>query len=340
MAPEETPMDQPPKDDASRLQSLLDAHGLDDLAAALASMRADQPPEPAPEPIWPNEPLYTSFDDLQDFAIRNPRSDRTTEYRFWVPKDWSHLAAPLILLPPDILPDPLLKEWAWLPGVPFGSRESVLRFAHKMADNPPTVGFVPKRSKGQDAFLKAAASLREKHDIIPVAVLAKKAKLSLGDAMDRIHELKTYGEWPHPIDMSVGDIVDGDDVTAAEEILVRLGKLPCHNAVLRAVNMVVAAKPWRNPVETVARPEIRLPPYKRRIIDVALTTSEPRTTISLDAIAKTLKRDRRYLKSLISLMKVNREWPNELLDIGEALDEKGRPKPKKVRKKAAPKKKV
>lgn len=325
------PRDEQPIDPA--LRSILDQAGLESLASVLRSVPDEPEPKPEPQPVWPNKPLIRSIHELNDFKIRSRRVRYRYEYHFKTTIGYTHLAAPLELMPPDVLPDPLLVNWAWVdPSYPLGSREAVMRLAHKLVDNPPKSGTIPGISDDQATLLKVAGTLAKSDPIIPVAVLAKKIKKSLHDTLDSIYELKTYGEWPYSTDIPVGDPDDPAEMATADEIIARLRTLHPDSA-RRILNMVIAGKPWVEGHKPQVRSTDGLIPYKRRVVNVAMSTAEPRSDIQIYKVAKKLGRDQHFLNVLISSMRVNGEWPNGLLDIGDPPSEEDKAKTNKTRKK-------
>ena len=326
-------MESPPQDGTDWFKDILDKYGLDNLASALDAIRSTDV-EPPLEPIWPNKPLFNSIYELNDIVLRDPRRHYQANIVFKVPIGFTHLAAPLSILPPEILPDPLLKDWAWVEtAIPLGSRQAVMKVIHKLIDNPPKVGTIPQRSKDQETVLKASEAMWKAKGMVTIVDLAKKLKMPLTVVLDRINELKNYGEWPYATDLVIGDPDDRDEIEIADEIIERLRNLPSRDTARRIVNLVIAGKPWAEQPVKPSRSTAGLVPYKRRIVNLAMSMAEPKSEISIKQIAETLKRNHQYVITVISTMRVNKEWPNGLLDIGEALDENGVPRPKKVRKK-------
>lgn len=73
-------------------------------------------PNNDPTPVYPVEPIARACDKLYVIGVQSRRRYSRRIFTFLATDDWKHLAVPTLILPPECLPDPVLRDYHWWQG--------------------------------------------------------------------------------------------------------------------------------------------------------------------------------------------------------------------------------
>ena len=236
--------------------------------------------------------------------------------------DCKHVAVPVVLMPPGVLPDPILKEWVWWEGEgadKVKSFDTAMQLAkailvkHERVDMLKDSAVKLRKCKR----LRAMAKVLKEHEGEPISYsdLNRLTGIRIQEIRELIAYMRERKKWPFKMvkrgkrrTSLTGERLEG---AVLVEIIDKLFLLPSEASIRDVLARAEAYEPWTKLSYKKTR-NISMPllmPYQDRIIKAAAEIARFGDPVSSKAVAERLGMSRGAVRVEIHYMRRKGLWP-------------------------------
>lgn len=274
-------------------------------------------------PVFPSaSPIGKGKDQLDVLNVQSVLTKKRF-YHFLMTWDCKHVAVPVVLMPPGVLPDPILKEWVWWEGEgadkvkSFDTAMSVAKsilVKHERVDMLKESAVKLRKCKR----LRAMAKLLKEYEGEPISYsdLNRLTGISFQEIRELIDYMRGQKKWPYKMAKGgkkrktslTGERLEG---AVLVEIIDKLFLLPSEASIRDVLARAEAYQPWTKldykKTRNISVPLLR--PYQDRIIKAAAEIARYGDPVSSKAIAERLGMSRGAIRVEIHYMRRKGAWP-------------------------------
>lgn len=273
-------------------------------------------------PVFPHtSPIGKGKDQLDVLNVQSVLKKKKF-YHFLMTYDCKHVAVPIVLMPPDVLPDPVLKEWVWWEGEgadKVKSFDTAMQLAkailvkHERVDMLKDSAVKLRKCKR----LRAMAKVLKEHEGEPISYsdLNRLTGIRIQEIRELIAYMRERKKWPFKMvkrgkrrTSLTGERLEG---AVLVEIIDKLFLLPSEASIRDVLARAEAYEPWTKLSYKKTR-NISMPllmPYQDRIIKAAAEIARFGDPVSSKAVAERLGMSRGAVRVEIHYMRRKGLWP-------------------------------
>jgi len=273
-------------------------------------------------PVFPSaSPIGKGKDQLDVLNVQSVLTKKRF-YHFLMTWDCKHVAVPVVLMPPGVLPDPILKEWVWWEGEgadKVKSFDTAMQLAkailvkHERVDMLKDSAVKLRKCKR----LRAMAKVLKEHEGEPISYsdLNRLTGIRIQEIRELIAYMRERKKWPFKMvkrgkrrTSLTGERLEG---AVLVEIIDKLFLLPSEASIRDVLARAEAYEPWTKLSYKKTR-NISMPllmPYQDRIIKAAAEIARFGDPVSSKAVAERLGMSRGAVRVEIHYMRRKGLWP-------------------------------
>lgn len=273
-------------------------------------------------PVFPHtSPIGKGKDQLDVLNVQSVLKKKKF-YHFLMTYDCKHVAVPVVLMPPGVLPDPILKEWVWWEGEgadKVKSFDTAMQLAkailvkHERVDMLKDSAVKLRKCKR----LRAMAKVLKEHEGEPISYsdLNRLTGIRIQEIRELIAYMRERKKWPFKMvkrgkrrTSLTGERLEG---AVLVEIIDKLFLLPSEASIRDVLARAEAYEPWTKLSYKKTR-NISMPllmPYQDRIIKAAAEIARFGDPVSSKAVAERLGMSRGAVRVEIHYMRRKGLWP-------------------------------